>query len=114
MSVPHIWDWAKFFVIAQDVSMQIELAHQMLGYYVMDSQYMEELYRVLDLMTEILLNYFQTKEKKVLMQEQGIARSRRATCHYILCQAEHLFLVSLQFQHLPFQPFYFELLLYMP
>ena len=91
--------------------MQINLTHQMLGYHVMVSQYIEELYRILDFVTNLLLNTFQMEEKKLIMQEQGKTRSRRAACHYLLCQAEHLFFVCLQFQQLSFQPFYFELLL---
>lgn len=75
---------------------------------------MKELYPVLDLMTSFLRNSLQTEEKKFLMQEQSIARSRKATCHYLFCQAEHLFSVSLQFCHLCLQPFHLELLLYMP
>lgn len=77
--------------------MQIELTHQMLGYYIMESQYTKELYIILDLMNNPLLNAFQIEEKKFLMQEQGVTRSRRAPCHYLLYQAEHLFFISLQF-----------------
>ena len=114
MNVPHIRDQIKLFVCTQKVSMHIKLTHQMLGYHVMDSDYKEELYRILDLMTNILLNTFQIEEKKFLMKEQGITRSWRATCHYLLCQAKHMFSFYLQFQKLSFQPFYFELLLCIP
>jgi len=91
--------------------MYIKLTHQMLSYQIMSPQYSEELYIFLDLVTNFIFNALQEEEKQFLMQEQSIDRIRRVTCHYLLCQAEHLFFVSLQLCHLSLHPLHLELLL---
>ena len=54
--------------------MHEELAHQMLSWHIMGSQYPDELYTVRNFVTNCFLDAFQTKEKKERMKHLYTAR----------------------------------------
>ena len=85
VNISHEWNWVKALIIPQEITMHVELTHQLLVHDIMDSYNTKELYLVFDLIADILVDAFQEEEKELLMKKKSITMGRRLTGHYLLC-----------------------------
>lgn len=64
--------------------MHVEITNQVLVHDIIDSYNMKELYRVFNIMVNLLIDSFQARAKELFMKKQSVAMDRRLTGHYLL------------------------------